>query len=151
MGLVDFARSGPALDLHNPAGIYLEVTKGFRMPFAVRGSDYTIASAAGRVRGNRIEDVLVLMLEGYVAGTDAEDWAANRDALLAILAEGEGIDPGMLTVRAPLYGLAVGESCAIVASVASIVEGPITAYQRQTFSVALECVDGVGWVLDSGS
>jgi hypothetical protein len=139
------------LECSDVDGIFLEVTKGFRMPAQVRGDSYVVASKAGRIRGDRQADVLPLQVDGYVAGDDPADWAANRDALLAVLQEGEGIEPGDLVVTGPDYGLADGDQATVPASVVNVMEGPIEAYQRQTFSIALEAVDPPEWTLEEGS
>lgn len=144
MALIEFR--GLACD--DVDGIFMEVTKGFLMPPAVRGGDYTVAALAGRMSGNRIADVSALLLEGYVAGDTPEEWRANDDDWKDVLAEG-GLEPGLLVVRAPLFGLAPGESASISARVVNAVEGPIVAYSSQTWSVALESVDPA-WVRASG-
>lgn len=135
------------LDVHDVDGIYLEVTRGFRVPYGMRGIDYIVAAAPGRFPGNRVSDVLSILLEGYVDGANAEDWAANRDALMFVLDENEYTEPGLLVVRAPLYGLAEGTSSEIAVRVENIVEGPITAYQKQTYSIALTAVGADGWTV----
>lgn len=144
MALIEFR----SLDWYDPDGVFLEITKGFLMPPATRGEDYVIASAAGRSSGNREADVLRLLAEGYVAGATPTVWRANTDALAAVLDEVDAV-PGTLTVRGPLYGLAAGESAVISARVVNAVEGPITAYMRQTWSIELESVDPY-WVLVPG-
>ena len=122
-------------------GIYLEITRGFLVPPSVRGVDYIVAAKAGRSSGNRVADVIdSIILEGYVRGDDPEEWLVNRLALLAMLGEA-GVTTGVLTVRAPDYGLPTGSVATINARVKNWVEGTIIAYRDQTWSVELVSID----------
>jgi hypothetical protein len=137
-----------AQDWANVDGIYLEITRGFLARPQVRGDDYVIAALPGRSSGNRVSDVLDILAEGYVAGVTSEDWRANTDLLMAVLDE-NGVVPGTLIVRAPLYGLGAGEEASITARVVNAIPGPVGAgYASQTWSIQLQSLD-TGWVLST--
>lgn len=122
-------------------GIYLEVTKGFLAPPKSRGTDYIVSAKTGRHGGNRVADVLdSILLEGYIRGDDPAAWLASRIELLATCDE-SGLEPGLLVVRGPDYGLAVGVTASINARVKNVVEGPIIAYRDQSFSIELTSID----------
>lgn len=128
------------LDVDDVDGIFLEVTRGFLGIPTMRGDDVTVPARAGRDAGDRVADVLQILLEGYVAGDDPEDWRAKTDALLAVLDE-DGQDPGTLEVLAPRFGLGTGQSATIAARVKNYVPGVIVSEQKQTWSIELESVD----------
>lgn len=133
-----------SLEMHDPGGIWFEVSRGLLVPMEVRGTDYVVAAREGRLSGNRVADRLSVLLTGYVVGTDPADYFANRQALLAVLDE-NGVAPGTLTVRGPLYGLGPFDTATLVARVANYIEGPITPYYvHQTWSIELEAVEA--WV-----
>ena len=130
-----------SLDLYDPGGIYFEVTKGFLVPMAVRGTDYVVAAKAGRSAGNRVSDKLSVVLTGYVVGTSPEDYFANRRELLAKLDENNNA-AGTLTVKGPLYGMNSGDVATLVCRVANFIEGPATPYYvHQTWSIELEAIE----------
>lgn len=129
-------------------GIRLDIVRGFLAPPDVRGTDYVVAARAGRSVGNRVADVLEIVLEGYVAGTNAADWRAKTDLLLGVLDESAEALPGLLVVRGPQFGLATGTEASITARVKNAVEGPVRfGFAYQAWSVALESVDPA-WVVE---
>lgn len=128
-------------------GIRLDIRRGFLVPPDVRGEDIIVPAASGRVAGNRLADVLSILLEGYVGGDDADDWRANTDALIAVLDE-SGQVPGALIARAPYLGLGTGQVASITARVKNFVEGPILGAQIQTWSIELESIDPY-WQLET--
>lgn len=60
-------------------GIHLEIVHGFDELPSVRGEDVTIPAREGRLRGNRIGDVLSIELAGSVRG-DLEDGSPMTEA-----------------------------------------------------------------------
>lgn len=134
------------LALDDYTGIRLDIVRGFLTPPAVRGQDIVIPARAGRDSGNRVADVLSILLEGYVGGEDAEEWRENTDALIAVLDE-NAVVPGSLIARAPYLGLATGAVATISARVKNYVEGPVRAGATvQTWSIELESIDPY-WVV----
>lgn len=137
------------LALDNYVGIRLDVVRGFLTPPQMRGEDVIVPALVGRVSRDRVADVLTIVLEGYVAGTDPEDWRAKTDQLIAVLDEHEA-DPGPLIARAPYLGLGIGDEATISARVRNYIEGPIRAGATiQTWSIELESTDPY-WVVAPG-
>ncbi len=71
--------------------IFLEIAHGLNEPPQVRGSDTVVPALAGRVEGNRVNDVLPIELVGLVspsadATTRAEQLASFRTNALAVRA-----------------------------------------------------------------
>lgn len=135
-----------ALANEQRVGIRIQVVRGFLMPPAVRGEDYVVAAKAGQIPGNRVSDHLTIGLAGSVTGRDAEEWLGYRTDLLDALREGAGIDPGDLIARSPYLGLSTGAVASITARVDNVIEGPVEAKLRQTFSIELISLDP-DWVL----
>lgn len=46
--------------------IFLEITSGLDATPAVRGTDVVVPALAGRIAGNRVNDVIIVSLEGWV-------------------------------------------------------------------------------------
>lgn len=122
-------------------GLRIQIVRGFLVPPEVRGKDYVVAARAGQSVGNRIADQLKIGLAGTIIGATAEEWQTHRLALLAVLEEGDGIDPGELAAGGGYLGLTGGASATILARVANVIEGPILAKRLQTVSIELVSVD----------
>jgi hypothetical protein len=52
--------------------VFLEIIHGLAEPPSVRGSDTIVPGLAGRIEGNRIHDVLMIELEGFVRADESE-------------------------------------------------------------------------------
>jgi hypothetical protein len=51
--------------------LFLEIVQGLNQTPAVRGSDYVVPARPGRVAANRVNDVLPIVLEGFVSANPA--------------------------------------------------------------------------------
>lgn len=60
--------------------VFLEIVHGLNETPSVRGTDTVVPALAGRLEGNRVNDVLVITLEGYVRG---DPTSIDRDAAMA--------------------------------------------------------------------
>lgn len=60
--------------------IFLEISKGLNESPSVRGVDTIVPARAGRIQGNRINDILPIVLEGLVSG---DETAGDRAAVLS--------------------------------------------------------------------
>lgn len=52
--------------------VFLQIVHGLNEPPSVRGSDYVVPALAGRVEANRVNDVLQIILEGFVRANPSE-------------------------------------------------------------------------------
>ena len=52
--------------------IFLEITQGLNETPQVRGSDITVPALAGRITGNRVNDIVPIVLEGWVGADPAQ-------------------------------------------------------------------------------
>lgn len=57
--------------------IFLEIVHGLNETPSVRGIDVVVPGLAGRIEGNRINDVLVITLEGLIRADPAETTTAG--------------------------------------------------------------------------
>lgn len=60
--------------------IFLVITHGLAEPAAVRGSDIIVPGLAGRIAGNRVNDVLPIELEGFVRAAPSTTTTATARA-----------------------------------------------------------------------
>ena len=58
-------------DIHDRAGIFLDITSGFDDVAEVRGTDVIVPGRAGRTPLSRVKDRRLIELTGYVLGTGA--------------------------------------------------------------------------------
>jgi len=125
-------------------GRRIQIVRGFLGLPAMRGADFVVSARTGRISGNRVADVNIIELAGYIAAATPEEWRAATDAFLSVLDE-SGAAPGLLVARSPYLGLALGEAT-INARVKNIMPGDIVAKLFQRWSVELESVDPY-WLL----
>lgn len=135
--------TGGTVDLQTP-DTYFDIYQGFNEYPEVRGQDDVVPGLPGRMRRNRVDDVAVLELRGWVrgiGGTVVERQQAFRASVAALRAS---LDPtgeeGTLTVLAPYLGLASG-SQSIQAYAVSILGGDhqnTMSFMR--FSIELEAI-----------
>ena len=117
--------------------IFLEVISGLSSLPAMRGSDVTVAGAAGkRVRG-RQPDALSITLEGIIKASSATHYRALVQQLQALFRPRGG--PGPLSVV-----LEDGTALSANARALSLLVGPRLA-MRSAVSVELEAVDPPYW------
>lgn len=69
--------------------VFLQIVRGLNETPSVRGVDYVVPALAGRVEANRVNDVLSIVLEGFVRGDPSETTTTNarssfRDNMQAI-------------------------------------------------------------------
>jgi hypothetical protein len=133
---------------------YFDLIEGLpgHEPPQVRGEDPIAPGRQGRYTGNRVNDFQELLLEGFIRGrgTDPEerreDWHTNSQLILAVFALDS--DPGTLEA-APGSNAYLGLSSPweIQVRTLDVLPGPISNQMSfQTFSIRLECVDGLWWV-----
>lgn len=132
------------LDLRDVAGIYFDLVKGFRTGLSVRGTSMIIPSLRGRVAYPRVGDFRSLTLEGYVLGTDPDDFYSKRSTMLERFEE--SLDPESLVVGAPYYGITGTASIFVRTQEGGILEGDVVGLASdepffQLFSIALESDD----------
>jgi len=60
--------------------IFLKIVQGLNEPPSVRGEDYIVPARPGRVEANRINDVLNIVLEGYIFADPAQTDTAGARA-----------------------------------------------------------------------
>jgi hypothetical protein len=60
--------------------VFLEITHGLNETPSVRGVDVVVPGLAGRIEGNRINDVLVITLEGLIRADPSETTPAGARA-----------------------------------------------------------------------
>jgi hypothetical protein len=118
------------------SGIFFDIVAGFFEPSSTRGGDTVIPGLAGRVSRNRVKDVRRILLEGFVIGTSASDWATNTAALMAVM--DPSLDAEDLVLDDDYLG--VTGTGTIAARVVNVVGGPIVAARFQTWSIELESV-----------
>ena len=129
----------------------IEGLPGFEPP-QVRGEDVIAPGRQGRYVGNRVNDFQELLIEGFIkgSGTDpaerSEDWRANTETIMAVF----GLDsaPGELEA-APGSNSYLGlvSPWTIQVRTLDVMPGPIlNRMSFQTWSIRLECVDGLWWV-----
>lgn len=133
---------------------YFDLVEGLpgHEPPQVRGTDVIAPGRQGRYLGNRVNDFQELLIEGFISGrgTDEqerrESWHDSSELIFAVLQL--DTTPGTL-VAAPgsnsYLGLQVPWE--IEVRVLDALPGPILNHMSfQTWSVRLECVDGLWWV-----
>lgn len=69
--------------------VFLQIVRGLNEPPSVRGVDVVVPGRAGRIEGNRINDILVIQLEGIVRSTptnttQAQAYASFRSNVQAV-------------------------------------------------------------------
>jgi hypothetical protein len=124
----------------NSFGLKLQLTQGFRDGLSVRGKDYIVPGARGRVAMPRRADVRRLIIEGWVQGDDSEDWRESTDLFHEIF--DVELDAGTIVITGPYLGIPVGVSYSIGARVLNTMPGQIQGdSQFQHWSIELESVD----------
>lgn len=125
---------------------------GLFLPASHRGEDDVVPGKAGRYRRNRVPDVRLMDLRGYVKGVGADleerqqSWRSSMAVLTALLDPDTG---GSLVVIGPYMGLADDETATITAYPKSWVEGqPQNLLTYQKWAFVLEAVD-VDWEYES--
>lgn len=118
------------------SGIFLDLVSGWNEPATVRGVDTVIPSLAGRVPRIRVKDARRIVLEGYVVGTSASDWATHTATLMAKMQP--SADPDNLVIADGYLGTTGTKT--IAARVVNIVPGEIVASRFQRWSIELESV-----------
>ena len=63
----------------DPFGIFLEIVHGLNEVPSVRGVDTIVPGLAGRIARNRVTDVLLIELQGLVAGLGTDEAAQRED------------------------------------------------------------------------
>lgn len=118
----------------------------------VRGEDVVAPGNPGRYRGNRVNDFQELLIEGFISGRGAdpeerrEDWHTNTKQILSVMdldaAPGSLVaDPGSNSY------LGLVASWEIQVRVLDLMPGPIrNGMSLQTWSIRMECIDGLWWV-----
>lgn len=118
----------------------------------VRGTDVTAPGRQGRYRGNRVNDFQELLVEGFIRGFGAtaaersEDWHTNTQMILALFQR--DLSPGSLIVGPGSNSyLGLAADWEIQARTLEPLPGPIRDKMSfQTWSITLECIDGLWWV-----
>jgi hypothetical protein len=85
---------------------YFSITGGWRDGLEVRGKDATIVGAPGMYELNRIANLRVIQLVGFVLAEDESDWDSEMAALEDIFSPLLSSDD--LEVTSPYMGLAGG-------------------------------------------
>lgn len=127
------------------ANIFLDITRGYAEPAAVRGRDIIIVGRAGRTETSvvRKKDVRRILLEGWVLGTGAslvlkqQSWRSSTDTLMALM--DHTLASGALVVSTPYMGLPSG-SKTIQAKCINVMPGPIVSLYFQRWSIELEAI-----------
>ena len=123
--------------------IFLEVIRGFDDEVDVRGADAIIVGKSGRFELNRVKDVRIVGLEGWVLGIgttlDARrlSYRTLVDELHAIF--DPTLAPGALVATTPYLGIATGTKTIQVRYVNSLWDDPVQGFFRRV-SVELECI-----------
>lgn len=137
--------SGGVLDLQT-LKVYFDIHRGFNEHPDVRGRDDVVPGRAGRYRRNRVDDIQVIELRGWVRGVGATVLERQQDFRASVSAVKASLDPigsgGTLTVLAPYLGLLSG-SQSIQAYPANnpLLGGEVTNLMSfQRFSIELESV-----------
>lgn len=138
--MADLTLDGLDIKESTKDGIQLDLVSGFYEPPVFRGSDTIVPGAGGRVVRNRVEDVRRIILEGYVTGTSAADWATNTNSLMLTLYGSASGDPVNLVVTAPYLGTAAGPYTIAVRFVNAVGGDPMYAVKYQRWSIELEAV-----------
>lgn len=126
------------------ARVFFDLAAGFYGFPSVRGADDIVPGLPGRVRRNRVDDVLILELRGWVRGAGATvtdrraDFHAAAAELMSEL-EPTRATPGVLTVLPPYLGVSVPFT--IEAFPLPWLEGPeFPGMSFRRFSIELEAI-----------
>lgn len=117
----------------NLASIHFDVRRGFSEPPNVRGEDYVVPGAEGRVWAPKQIDHRIIELEGFVRGWGdtleerQEEWRTATSDLMSLMQFDD--DPGQLVIEAPYFG--VSGSWSIDAVAINTMGGPVL--HRMTF------------------
>jgi hypothetical protein len=129
--------------------IVMRCTYGLDTSYQVRGADTVIPSLAGRVARNRVRDIRRVVLEGFVAGTGAND-AAMLDDFRDACEELRTLFSPVASTGTLVINLEDGVRTATLASVRTLPEepewGPDDIPGFRTLAVELEAV-GADWVI----
>jgi hypothetical protein len=85
---------------------WFEVVEGLWGGIQTRGEDVIIPSASGRWARNRIADLRVVRLHGFVFGTTEALHRTNMNTVMTAL--DVTADPANLVIHTPLYGVPSG-------------------------------------------
>lgn len=130
-------------DLGQPL-IYFDLLQGYSEPVRVKGDDWNVPGAEGRIWMPKIEDSLLLELDGFARGQGADlserqaSWRDQSDILRSLFSLTAA--PGTLALLAPYLGLE--DDVSIDAATINVVTGPVLSnmtYQR--WNVKLEAFD----------
>jgi hypothetical protein len=122
--------------------IFLEIVHGLAEPPTVRGSDIIVPGLAGRIAGNRVNDVLPIELEGFVRADDVaigtenarDSFQYNRATVRALFATNRA--------RAELLAtLEDGTQYTIMARPLNAIWNTVIASEFATVSISLEGYD----------
>lgn len=124
-------------------------------PPQVRGEDVIAPGRQGHYTGNRVNDNLPLLIEGWIRGTGAtpgertDEWHQNTLTILSVFQL--DTSPGTLIALPGSNGyLGLTDNAEIQARTLDLMAGPIRSrMSHQTWSIRLESVDGVWWDLGS--
>lgn len=124
-------------------------------PPEVKGEDVNAPGREGLYIGNRVNERLNILIEGFIKGEGqtpeerTDDWHAITQTILAAFVM--DLNPTTLIVSPGSNGyLGLIDSAEIQARTVDVMPGPITSRMSyQTWSMKLECVDGVWWDLGS--
>lgn len=132
------------LDEQKQPLIYFDLTSGYSEPNRIKGVDWNVPGAVGRIWMPKVEDSRLLEVDGFVKGQGAslmerqQSWRASTDLLTT--AFDLTASPATLDLLAPYLGFTSDVSIEAVAI--SIVTGPVLSnmtYQR--WNVKLEAFD----------
>jgi hypothetical protein len=116
---------------------WFAITSGWRDGLEVRGRDATIVGAPGRYELNRVADLRVISLVGFVLGESEADWDDEMEVLTDLF------DPllgsGNLIVTSPYMGLTTGTRT-IAARVANYLTVDVVPQLVTRFDVTLHAI-----------
>ena len=139
------------------AKYWFDLIKGLpgHEPVEVRGDDILAPGRPGWYRGNRVEDHLDLLLEGFIKGEGADpeertdDWHATTQTIMAAFQM--DLDPGTLIASPGSNGyLGLVDDAEIAARTVDVMAGPIISRMSyQKWSIKLEAIGTTFWDLGS--
>lgn len=140
-------------DDYNRASIWFDLVKGFAEPSEVRGEDYDLPGAVGRVWAPKVRSSRIIEITGFVRGVGSsleerqQSWRTSTDALMDLMQFDD--DPGPMVVVPPYLG--TQSEWTIDAVAINTLGGPVTARMTfQSWSIQLISVDPE-WVAGGSS
>lgn len=131
--------------------IYFDLLDGYSEPVRVKGKDWDVPGAAGRVWMPKEADSRLIELDGFVRGVGAtlaerqQSWRTSTDIVAAVFSL--LLPMGTLEVAAPYLGLSVDAS--ISATAVQVMSGaPQSLMTYQRWNVKLEAFDP-DWAVES--